>query len=173
MHIGIRVNKAAKTIWLYVNGTMVKQWTDPADFAGTGTKMIFSSQQGMYAKVSNIKVSAWDGKLEDAHAAADQSKEDSIKMANSDKVSGKLKKIEDGKVIFASSYADLTIPLDRIEQIDMSTQGADKPKQNPNDVRAYFADRGSITMQPRNHGTASGPPPAARISGRGEYFLAG
>lgn len=148
LHIDIKVNKATKTIWLYVNGTMLKQWTDPGEFAGTGTKVIFSSQQGMYARISNIKVSQWDGKVEDT-AAGDtvKSKEDSIKMANSDRVSGKLKSIADGKAIFASSYADLTIPLDRIEQIDMSTEGADQPKKNANDVRAYFADRGSVTME--------------------------
>jgi hypothetical protein len=147
LHMDIRVNKATKSIWLYVNGTMVKEWTDPGDFAGSGTKMIFSSQQGMYAKISNIKVAAWDGKLDEAAApAGDKSKEDSIKMANSDKVSGKLKKIEAGKVIFASSYADLTIPLDRIEEIDMSADGADQAKKGANDVKAYFADRGSVTM---------------------------
>ena len=161
LHLDIKVNKAAKSIWLYVNGNLLKQWTDPGEFAGTGTKMIFSSQQGMYAKVSNIKVSAWDGKPDEAATAAGKSKEDSIKMANSDRVSGKLKKIVDGKAIFASSYADLTIPLDRIEQIDMSSEGADQAKKNADDVRAYFADRGSITMELQSwddkHVTASSP----------------
>ncbi|HWB57837.1 MAG TPA: hypothetical protein VG733_00015 [Chthoniobacteraceae bacterium] len=147
LHFDIKVNKATKTIWLYVNGNLLKQWTDPGEFAGSGTKMIFSSQQGMYAKVSNIKVTTWDGKPDEAAADAGKQKEDSIKMANSDRVSGKLKSIADGKAVFASSYADLTIPLDRIEQIDMSSVGADQPKKNANDVRAYFADRGSVTME--------------------------
>ena len=161
LHIDIKVNKATKTIWLYVNGNMVKQWTDPGEFAGTGSKIIFSSQQGMYAKISNIKVSQWDGKPDAPATDAGKSKEDSIKMANSDRVSGKLKKIEDGKAIFASSYADLTIPLDRIEQIDMSSIGADQPKKNADDVRAYFSDRGSVTMELQSwddkHVTASSP----------------
>ena len=147
LHFDIKTNKATKTIWLYINGNLLKQWTDPGEFAGSGTKMIFSSNQGMYAKVSNIKVTAWDGKPEEPASAAGKSKEDSIKMANSDRVSGKLKSIADGKAIFASSYADLTIPLDRIEQIDLSGEGADQPKKNANDIRAYFADRGSITME--------------------------
>ena len=161
LHLDIKVNKATKTIWLYVNGNMLKQWTDPGDFAGSGTKMIFSSQQGMYAKVSNIKVSQWDGKPEAPATDAGKSKEDSIKMANSDRVSGKLKKIEDGKAIFASSYADLTIPLDRIEQIDMSSVGADQAKKAAGDVKVYFADRGSVTMELQSwddkHVTASSP----------------
>ena len=68
-------------------------------------------------------------------------------MENQDKVSGKLKSIEDGKALFTSSYADLTVPLDRIEEINMSSEGADQAKRNAGDIRAFFADRGSITMQ--------------------------
>jgi len=148
MHIGIRVNKDTKTFWLYVNGNMVKQWTDPAEFAGKGTSLMFmTQQQGGYTRISNIKVSAWDGEVDSAHTASAKAKEDNIKMENSDKVSGKLKSIADGKAIFASSYADLTVPLDRIEEINMSSEGADQAKRTAGDIRAFFADRGSITMQ--------------------------
>ena len=36
-----------------------------------------------------------------------------MKLENQDKVSGKLKSIEKGRALFKSSYADLTIPLER------------------------------------------------------------
>lgn len=148
MHIGIRMNKDTKTFWLYINGNMVKQWTDPAEFAGKGTSLIFmTQQQGGYTRISNIKVSTWDGEIESNHTAGEKAKEDNIKMENQDKVSGKLKSIADGKALFTSSYADLTVPLDRIEEINMSSEGADQAKRNAGDIRAYFADRGSITMQ--------------------------
>lgn len=147
MHIGIRVNKELKSFWLYVNGNMVKQWTDPAEFAGKGSTIMFMSQQQSYTKISNIKVSTWDGELEGNHSAAAKAKEDTIKMENQDKVSGKLKSIENGKAIFTSSYADLTVPMDRIEEISMSGEGADQAKRNAGDIKAWFAERGSITMQ--------------------------
>lgn len=146
VHFGMRVNKETKTLWLFVNGTMVKQWTDPGEFAGKGTGMIFSAQQDMYVKISNIKATTWDGRLEDSHAAGAKGREDIIKLENQDKVSGKLKSIENGKALFASSYADLTIPLDRVEEINMSSEGADQPKRNANDVRAFFQNRGCVTM---------------------------
>jgi hypothetical protein len=146
MHIAIHANKDTKTIWLYVNGNVVKQWTDPAEWAGKGTSLLFMSQPGMFVRVSNIKVNTWDGQVADARVASAKSKEDNIKMENQDKVSGKLKSIENGKAIFASSYADLTIPLDRVEQITMSSETTDVAKRGPGDVRAYFAGRGSITM---------------------------
>ena len=60
MHIGIRVNKETKTIWLFINGRQLGQWTDKAGFAGSGTSLMFTSGEGDYQKISNIKVSAWD-----------------------------------------------------------------------------------------------------------------
>lgn len=145
-HVSIRANKETKTFWLFLNGNLVKTWTDPAaEFAGKGTALVFTSQQGTYVKISNIVVASWDGQVESVKVA-DKPKEDSIKMANQDKVSGKLKSIENGKALFASSYADLTIPLDRVEIITMSTEGTDLAKRGTSDVRAYFAGRGSITM---------------------------
>jgi len=146
-HISIRVNKDTKTFWLFINGALLKQWTDPAEFAGKGGSLIFMSQPGMFTKVSNIVVSAWDGQVEGVRPAGAKSKEDFIKMENQDKVSGKLKSIENGKAMFTSSYADLTIPLERIQEITMSGEGADQAKRNASDVRATFIGRGSITMQ--------------------------
>ena len=75
MHIGIRVNKETKTFLLYINGNMVKQWTDPAEFAGKGTTLTFmTQQQGGYTRISNIKVSTWDGEVENAARRGRQGK---------------------------------------------------------------------------------------------------
>jgi hypothetical protein len=146
MHLGVRTNKEARTIALLVEGKMVKQWIDTADFAGTGGTLIFSTQQGSYVKVSGIKVATWDGRLDEPQGAGAKSKEDSVKLENRDRVSGKLKSIEEGKALFASSYADLTIPLARVEEISMSSEGAEPPKRNGSEVRAFFSNRGSVTM---------------------------
>ena len=72
-----------------------------------------------------------------------------------------MKSIRDGQAQFASSYADLTIPLDRVEEISLSSEGADQAKRNAGDVRAFFASRGSVTMQlekwDNKEATASSP----------------
>ena len=51
-----------------------------------------------------------------------------MKLANQDKVTGQLKGIQDGKVTFASSYAELKIPMDRIQEMDFASAKADEPK---------------------------------------------
>jgi hypothetical protein len=145
--ISLRTNKETKTIWLLVDGKVTKQWTDPGDWAGGGTSLVFNCQPGALVKISNIKVTSWDGKFEEPRGADAKAPEDMVKLENKDKVSGKLKSIADGKAQFASSYAELTIPLERVEEIAMSNAGAETAKRAAGDVRAYFAERGSVTVQ--------------------------
>jgi hypothetical protein len=146
-HIELRTNKDKKSIWLLVDGKMVKEWNDPAEFNGGGGNLIFSCQPGTYVKISNIKVSKWDGKFDDSSNALVKTSDDTVQLANEDKVTGHLESILDGKAKFSSSYAELNIPLDRVEQIDLATAHAGEAKASPSDVRAYFPDGGSLTMQ--------------------------
>jgi hypothetical protein len=145
-HIELRTNKDKKSIWLLVDGKMVKEWTDPAGFNGDGGSIIFSCQPGTFVKVSNIKVSKWNGKFDDSSSDA-KTDTDAVQLANEDKVTGHLESIQDGKAKFSSDYAELNIPIERIEQIDLSTAHSDQAKPAPSDVRAYFPEGGSVTMQ--------------------------
>jgi hypothetical protein len=98
-------------------------------------------------KISNIKVTKWDGKFEDSGSGTTNGGEDSIQLANEDKVSGRLETIQDGKVKLSSAYAELNIPMERIGQLDMAPAHSEQAKPDPSDVRAYFPEGGSITMQ--------------------------
>ena len=89
----------------------------------------------------------WDGKFEDSSSPASQGDQDSIQLANEDKVSGRLESIQDGKVKLSSAYAELNIPLERVSQVDLAAAKSDQAKPDPSDVRAYFPEGGSITMQ--------------------------
>ncbi|HEX4084437.1 MAG TPA: hypothetical protein VHY22_05990 [Chthoniobacteraceae bacterium] len=146
-HIQLRVNKEKKSIWLIVDDKMVKEWTDPGDFNGAGGNLIFSCQPGTYVRISNIKVSKWDGKFDDSDSPDEKTTDDTVQLANEDKVTGKLESIQDGKAKFSSSYAELNIPLERIEQVDLSGAHTDQAQQGASDVRAYFQEGGSVTMQ--------------------------
>jgi hypothetical protein len=146
-HIELRTDKEKKSIWLLLDGKIVKEWTDPAEFNGGGGNLIFSCQPGTYVRISNIKVSKWDGKFDDTSSPGAQTDEDSVQLANEDKVTGHLESIQDGKAKFSSSYAELNIPIERIGQVDLATAHSDQAKSTPTDVRAYFPEGGSITMQ--------------------------
>ena len=146
-HIELLTNKEKKSIWLSINGKVVKEWTDPAEFNGAGTSLVFSCQPGTYVKISNIKVSKWDGKFDDTSNNAQKSTDDTVLLANEDKLTGHLVSIQDGKAKFSSSYADLEVPLDRIDQMELSTAKSEVAKPSPGDIKACFPDGGSVTMQ--------------------------
>jgi hypothetical protein len=146
-HIEIRTNKEKKSIWLLIDGKVIKEWSDPAEFNGEGGNIIFSCQPGTYVRVTDIKVSKWDGKFDESSSPDAESDEDAVQLANEDRVSGHLEAIENGKAKLSSAYAELSIPLDRIDHVDFATAHEDKAKPDPSDVRAYFPDGGSVTMQ--------------------------
>jgi len=58
-----------------------------------------------------------------------------------------LESIQDGKAKFSSDYAELTIPLERIDEVDLANANAGDAKATPTDVRAWLPDGGNVTMQ--------------------------
>jgi len=145
-HIALKVNKQKKTVALFIDGAMIKQWTDRADFTGKGTGIGFVTQ-GQPTRVSNIVVTEWDGKLDlDAGGGAKPGEEDLVRLVNGDKLSGQLGTIANGQVNFATSYAKLEIPIARVAEIVMAAKTAEKPRRQANDLRAFFVDGGRLTI---------------------------
>ncbi len=144
----IRINKTTKSIALLVDDVLVQQWKDNQDFAGKGDFLMFSSQGQGIVKLSNIRVTEWDGKMPVVSATTGALKEDLARMVNNDTVSGTLKSIKDGKVQFSTSFAaDLSIPIDRLSQVDIADASAKKPALTPGEMRATFVSRGSVTFR--------------------------
>lgn len=146
VHVELRTNKEKKSIWLFIDGKMAKEWIDPGDFNGRGGAVLFACQPGSYVRITDIKATPWDGKFEDSTNKEEKSQDDTVKLANQDKVTGQLKGIQDGKVTFASSYAELKIPMDRIQEMDFAAAKATTPKAAAGSVRVMLPEEGSITM---------------------------
>jgi hypothetical protein len=146
-HVELRSSKDKKSIWLLLDGKMMKQWTDPADFSGGGGSIIFAAQPGSIVRISAIKVSSWNGKFDESASPTGKTGSDSVQLANDDKVTGHLESIQDGKAKFSSDYAELTIPLERIEYLDLANTGSGQAKSASTNVKAWLPDGGNITMQ--------------------------
>jgi len=141
------VNKPKKTFSLLIDGELVKQWTDPDEFAGQGTAVLFYGRGGENAiKISQIHVSEWDGKLETDAGSSTPEQEDLVRFVNNDKVSGTLDSIAKGEITFTTSYATLKIPLERATQISLAASKAEKARRQSADVRAHFGEGGRVTV---------------------------
>lgn len=140
--VSIRTDKEKKSVLVLVDDKVVKQIHDPGNFAGKGTGLLFYSHQGDI-KLSNIRVTQWNGAIGGAQAEKQKAKtKDSILFVNKDTVTGVLKSIKEGKVIFETPFAPLTIPIDRVSAITLGEEGYEKPRRNSPDVEAYFANNG-------------------------------
>ena len=147
---------------------MMQQMADSNnEFCGKGTIMSFyNSNSSTPLKIKNLVVSKWDGRLPSTVADTEESKTDNILFSNEDKVTGKLKSINDGQITFETEFASLAIPLERAKIIRISSEGAQLAKRNANDIRLFFnndeyltadllkiAD-GKITAKSENFGSA-------------------
>ncbi|MBM3859291.1 MAG: hypothetical protein FJ395_06540 [Verrucomicrobia bacterium] len=144
--IALKINKQKKTVALFIDGALIKQWTDRTDFTGRGTGIGFVTQ-GQPTRVSNVLVTEWDGKLDlDAGSDSKAAEEDLVRLVNGDKLSGQLDSVVGGQVRFATSYAKLEIPMERVAEIVLATKNAEKPRRHANDLRAFFSDGNRLTI---------------------------
>ena len=161
--VSIRTDKEKKDIIILIDGKVVKRINDPGTFAGKGSGLLFYSHQGDI-KLSNIKVSQWSGAVGSNDTKLKAKEKDSVIFVNKDTVTGELQSIKDGKVIFKTPFAPLTIPIDRISSITLGEEGYEKPRRNAGDVEAFFANNaGRITLNLKNISNA-------KIMGHSENF---
>ena len=151
--ISVRINKEDGTIALVLNNRVVKEWEDNAGFAGKGGNVSFVLLQNTYVKVSNIRVSQWDGKLPSGEGPKKEGK-DLLVMSSAGSLSGELLGILDGKVRFKAAFSPepLEMTLDTVARINLADTKLEKPKLGLGDVRVTFSNGGQFTFLLENWG---------------------
>lgn len=145
-HIDIRVSKTKKLIALLVNGVLVKQWNDD-EFAGTGTGVRFVHQGQGAVKLTNIKLTEWDGIFEEPVSITPNKTQDMARLKNGDRVIGQVRAIRDGKLAITAAGTVLDVPVTRVKQVELASEKVALPATTPQTVRAYFASgNGSLTF---------------------------
>jgi hypothetical protein len=153
-HIDIRASKSKRLVALLMNGVLVRHWTDE-DFAGTGTALRFVHQGQGAVKLSNLKITEWDGQFEEPITLTPNKTADLARLKNGDRVPGAVKSIRDGKLAIEATTSGqgttLDIPITRVKQIELSSTeknpAATAQSSALPTVRAYFASGlGSLTF---------------------------
>jgi hypothetical protein len=141
------VDKKKKTFALFINGKLVKQFSDTVDFDGKGTGLGFYNQSGMSLEISKIQVSDWDGRMPALSSGDAENLKDTVIFINDDKVSGKLESISNGKVIFKTEFAPLTVPIERIKCLRTPQKKTDeKPEKINNQIKLFFTNDDFVTI---------------------------
>jgi hypothetical protein len=138
-------NKRSFTV--LINGQITIQCTDSIEVPGLGNHIVIYPRGNVRMKFANIRISEWDGAIPKNDSGAElELKEDTILFVNNDKVSGHLETIKDGQASFKTSYATLNVPLEQAVKIRMSTETNERARRYKNDLRAHFADEGTVTV---------------------------
>jgi len=146
--ICILIDKINKKFYLLCNGKIEKQWTDAQKFAGTGKYICFSNRGGK-VKISNIKVEKWDGKFKITKTKNinNQVTADLLQFKNGDKIKGEIINIKDKILYFKTSYATLTIPMTRINNITLNSKTQENRRKKANDIKAIFHNNNHLTIE--------------------------
>lgn len=142
-----RGNKAENLLELLVDGKLVNQWKDTAGWVAKGSGVLFYAQtDGSNLKISNLKVSEWDGNPGSEITTNAPLSEDQILLVNRDKVSGKLIGLHEGKLKFTSAAGALEIPLQRVTQISLADARSDSNPTSPWEIQAAVTGGGKISF---------------------------
>ena len=146
-HLEFRANKEESFIEVLVDGKTVNQWKDQAGWVAKGSGILFYAQtEGAGMKISNLKVSEWDGRPGSEIATNALSREDQIYLVNHDKVSGKVTRLRDGKLQFAAAETSLDIPLSRVTQIFFANADTNSIAPSPWEIQASVSGGGTISF---------------------------
>ncbi len=146
-HLEFRGSKEENFLEVLVDGKSVNQWKDNAGWAGKGSGILFYTQsEGAAVKISNLKVSEWDGRPGSQSSTNALGGQDELYLVNRDKVSGKVMSLRDGKIVLSATAGSLEIPLQRVTQILFSNADTNVLARGPWEIQASVAGGGTISF---------------------------
>jgi hypothetical protein len=148
IHVTIQCNQDEGTLSVFVNDILAKVWKDEAGFRAAGSGILFQQEgfMGGTVKLGNFRISQWEGSY-DPDTTLSATNTDSIHFVNHDRAAGKITDIKDGKVTLAFGGTALTIPLQRVTQINFAATNGLVDSSGPWEVRARFPGGGSLSFQ--------------------------
>jgi hypothetical protein len=148
MRVTIQCNRAEGTVSVFINNLLARKWTDDAGLRSAGTGILFQEENfpGVSVKLSNLKISQWEGAYEPDTSTV-TTNADAVHFVNHDRAAGKIAAIKDGKVSLLLAGRLLDVPLERVTQINFAVTNVFAERAGPWEVRAHFPGGGSLSFQ--------------------------
>jgi hypothetical protein len=147
VRISIRTHRAQKTIALFMDDVLVNRWTDNREMGGEGTGIMFMQQGNVPVRISNIRVTEWDGRLDETEAATTAAKDDFLTLRNQDKITGQLLAIREGKVEFKAAFTQVSVPLERVGAVSLASGRTKAAEPGPDTTVLQFRDFGRLALK--------------------------
>jgi hypothetical protein len=160
----LRFDRTKNAIYLYVNGLYASQWNDLDGYVAPGDGLAFAGNGNSRIRVSDILITSWSGTPDGARSLEHEDRDIVLLTNGTDRFSGQITSIADGKATLKGPYADLTLPLEELSEIHFQRSGlADLQKIKwPDDTGILlFNPIGRISLVPtssdENHLSGKSP----------------
>jgi hypothetical protein len=148
VHVGVRASKEDRRIALYLDGSLVRDWIDPAGFVGEGTGVRFVQNSTSPVKLSNLRVTKWNGVLDQGDTVSTEDPaHDTVSVDSGAKVSGAVDTIARGRISLLTTNGMTPIALTRANAIEFARARSQPFKPAAGSVRATFAQGGVVTFE--------------------------
>jgi hypothetical protein len=149
VHVDLRLSKADRQVALFLDGALIKNWIDPNGFAGqgTGVRFVNNSSPGGAVKISNLRVSKWNGVLDDASAEIPDPSHDVVLLDSGAKISGAVASIADGRISLLTSGGATNVPLTAAGAIEFARFQGQPPPASAVNTHATFFQGGAVTFE--------------------------
>lgn len=149
-HVDVRMSKAEHRVALFIDGMLIKDWIDPGGFAGEGTGIRFVNNplnSGSVVKLSNFRVSKWNGVLDDDSTEAPDPSHDVTLLESGAKASGAVVSIADGQISLLTAGGATNIPLAAVGAIEFARFQGQSPPASAVNAHATFRQGGNVTFE--------------------------
>ncbi|MBC7980062.1 MAG: hypothetical protein H7Y36_05820, partial [Armatimonadetes bacterium] len=153
--VELRCNRLSGEIVLFVDGEFVVQWSEVGTgeedgYAGKGDGFGFVVQaENSPVRISEVVMAEWNG-MPDAARSMQVDDSDIVLLANgTDRFSGHVAKVRDGKLMLEGRYGDFTFPMDEVAEIRFAkSQLAELEGEVTDEMKVRFHPLGIISGRP-------------------------
>ena len=147
VHVDVRMSKAERRVALFIDGMLVKDWIDPGGFAGEGTGIRFVNNPSSVVKLSNFRVSKWNGVLDDNATEAPDPSHDVLLLESGARASGAVVSIADGRISLLTAGGATNVPLAAASAVEFARFQGQPPPAAAVNAHATFRQGGAVTFE--------------------------
>lgn len=169
-HVEIRASSKTGLVSLSIDGKAFPAWKDP-DFAASifGRGIHFITTNNTPVRISDIKVSAWDGMAEEVPAQVngfrmrqfggldvqenekpaeeEESEKGRMLLRNGDSLEGVVTSIQGDMITINTPLKEVHLPIERLKSVALKPVDPERCKRENGDVRGWFPDGSSMVFR--------------------------
>lgn len=146
-HITIKCDKLRRSVSLFIDGELVKQWIDDGGFGGQGTGIRLVHQGVGSMRLSNLRATEWDGRFEVPPSLPPNGAQDATLLAGRQRAFGLVQSISNGKISMQTAQGLVPIPWRNAIHVELAPAKAAPLTPQAGGSRAWFDSRRSLSMK--------------------------